>query len=340
MSNTVKTSKLFDAISAIIAGGGKPCLVGPSGCGKTQIVAQYAASIGAELVPVHLMSMSPEDAKFPIVDPVLGTVTFVPAHMFLANGNVKLFFWDELTHAATMLQSMCYQVFEGNRLGDFMLPPDCLHIAAHNRVSDKGVHNRVPDPLRRRWFELAVEPDLQAWVDWANRNGVDPLVINYVRWKPDHFYMDIEKGGMAPDPRAWVKISDLMKANPTIDPDLLHALVCGKVGDGVASEFTAFLRLYAGLPDLNAIISNPKSHVAGVTETDARKVNPALAYAVSAGLGRLATVSNFGKVLAFLERMPEDFNVLSVRDATTRDKALTATPDMVRWSIKHQDVIL
>lgn len=333
-------SNVFDAISRLVNAGESVCLIGPSGCGKTQVVGQYAASIGAELVPVHLMSMSPEDAKFPIVDPVNETVTFVPAKMFMSNGNRKLFFWDELSHAATMLQSLCYQVFEGNRLGDYQLPPDSIHIAAHNRVSDRGVHNRVPMPLRKRWFELEVEPDLSAWCAWAIKAGIDPLVIGYVRWKPDHLQMDTVKEELTPDPRSWAKISNLMTANPDIDSDMLHTLVCGKVGEGVASEFIAYLRLYSGLPNLDAILLNPKQHVPGVTETDPRKVNPALAYAVSAGLSHRANVGNFSRVIQFMDRVSDDFNVLCIKDAILRDKALQATPEMVKWSIKHQDVVL
>ncbi len=329
---TIKTSQVFDAISAVIASGDSPCLIGPSGIGKTQIVSQYAQSIGAELIPVHLISFAPEDMKFPIVDPVNETVSFVPAKMFMEGKTPKLFFWDEITHASTMLQSLCYQVFEGNRLGDYPLPADAMHIAAHNRVTDRGVHNRVPMPLRRRWYELQVEPDLQGWSQWAVTNGVDPLVLGFIRWRPEFLYQDSVQDGLAPDPRAWAKISTLYQRNPSLHPDVLHALVCGKVGEGVAAEFTAFLRLYRDLPNLDALLLNPdKAEV---------PTNPASMYAIASGLSRKMTVANIGRAIKYLNRLPAEFGVLAMKDALLRDKALQATPELTKWAIANQDVVL
>lgn len=334
---TISMSKVFDAMMAIVAGGESPCLIGASGIGKTQVVGQLANAIDADGVLVHLMSSSPEDLKFPVVDVVNETVTFIPAKQFMAGKKRKLFFWDEVTHAPTSLQSICYGVFEGNRIGDYTLPADSIHIAAHNRQSDKGVHNRIPHPLRRRWIELHVEPDLAAWEAWARKAGVDPLVIGFVKWRPEFLYQDMQHEQLSPDPRAWAKLSNIIAANPGIAPDILHAIVEGKIGEAVGSEFIAFLRLYQSLPSLDAIIADPmraKLHN-----------NPGTMYAIAAGLSRKMTVANIGACIKYLNRMATEqnaaeFGVLAVKDAVLRDKALKGTPEATKWAIANQDIVI
>jgi hypothetical protein len=90
--------------------------------------------------------------------------------------------------------------------------------------------------------------------------------------------------------------------------------------------------MHKSLPSLDAILLNPKT--TEVPET------PAGLYAVSAGLARKATVNNFDRIQIYLERMPTEFNVMSVRDAVRISKGITNCPAFVTWATKHSEVLL
>jgi len=335
---TVRMKDLKSTIMAVVKSGHSPCLVGPSGCGKTRAVEQLAEELGAELVILNALTIDPASLNFPVVDPVKKSVDWIPASVFMANGKRKVFFADELTHASTMVQSLLYGVTNEKRIGMHPLPADCIVIAAHNRVQDKGVHNRVPDPLVRRWFELYVEPDLQSWRMWANGAGIDPMVVAFLSWREKYLYMDMVNSQPAPDPRAWEFVSDLLKTSPTIDNDMLLTLLEGKVGAAAAIEFLAFRTLFASLPSLDAILAAPAKH--------AVYTDPATNYAIACGLSKCITVATFQAVTTYLERITgtdgtaeHEYLVLAVKDAIERDKSLESCKGFIQFSVKYQEYL-
>jgi MoxR-like ATPase len=160
VSNTITMKDLPAALEALVAIGEVPCLIGASGIGKTQVTGQVADKLDADFVPINLMTKDPvELGGLPVFDAKTNAVRWVPVSTFMKGKRRKWFFFDEITHATPVQQSMCYQIMEARQIGDHKLPDDCIISAAHNRVKDKGVHNRVPTPLRRRWFELQVIVD-------------------------------------------------------------------------------------------------------------------------------------------------------------------------------------
>ena len=64
------------------------------------------------------------------------------------------------------------------------------------------------------------------------------------------------------------------------------------MGTGAATEFSAFLRTFRGLPNIDAILLNPLQEP--VPE------NAASQYAVASALARCATDTNFDRVCLYL----------------------------------------
>lgn len=331
-TRAVKVGDIYEHIVDLISLHEIPCLIGPSGIGKTQIVEQVCADMSYDLVPVDLISLDPADVKFPIVDLATQRVTFVPASIFFAGARPKLFFFDEMNHGSTLVQGLCYQMFESKRIGAHALPSDCAIVAAHNRVSDKGVHNRVPMPLRKRMFEFHVEPDLQSWCAWAVKADIEPMVIGFIRWRQELLCPDLDGDNITPDPRAWAKVSSLLALRPDMPQDRLLDILYGKIGEGAAIEFSAFLRLYKDLPNLDAIELNPTREP--VPES------PATLYAITSAIARRIKVANFSRWLKYLDRMPQEYSVCAVRDAVGRDSALKSTPEFTKWCVAHHDIVM
>jgi hypothetical protein len=130
----------------------------------------------------------------------------------------------------------------------------------------------------------------------------------------------------SPDPRAWVKISDLIKDN-NLPVALRQKMYAAKIGPTSAFQFAAFERTYGELPDVNAVYLNPA--------TAQLPTGPAAMYAISAALARLSTPANFGRAIQYLGRLPEEFSVFAVKLATKLNPTLAHTPAFTKWSAQY-----
>ena len=61
--------------------------------------------------------------------------------------------------------------------------------------------------------------------------------------------------------------------------------------------------------------------------------------AVATALGRFLTDPSIAKGMVYLNRLPTEMRVLSMRDAAVRDRATTHTPEFVQFGIEHAEVL-
>ena len=115
-------------------------------------------------------------------------------------------------------------------------------------------------------------------------------------------------------------------------PGLEHELLCGTIGEGVATEMVAFMRVFRDMISPDAILLNP-------TTAPVPK-EPAAACAIAAALAHKATPGNFDRVMTFAQRMPAEYAVLIVKLATHRDMTLCATRAFIAWASANTDIVL
>jgi hypothetical protein len=337
----MKPSSLYEAIHVLIPQRVPLHIWGSPGVGKSQIVAQVARELSYQFLDVRASQLDPVDWRgIPHVE--LGQTTWATPKFLPSNGRGVLFL-DELTSAPQMTQAACYQLVLDRKLGEYELPDEWLVIAAGNRASDRGVHFAMPRPLRNRFVHLVLDPDLQEWCEWAVKARIRPEIIAFLRFKPDLLHQPGSLDANAwPTPRSWEMASQVLEGslsrqklvmnNPQIRmPDVELDLLSGAVGDATAGEFTAFLRLYRQLPSIDQILLTPDQ--APVPS------EPSAQYAVATALGRYMTDQSIGRGLRYLDRLPEEFKILAVRDAVIRDQSLTHTPEFVAFGVQHAEVI-
>jgi hypothetical protein len=83
------------------------------------------------------------------------------------------------------------------------------------------------------------------------------------------------------------------------------ALLEGTIGQATTTEFVAFLRLFRQLPSVPEILLNPDR--APVPE------EPSARIAVATALGRVLTDHSIAKGMVYLNRLPTEMRVLSMR---------------------------
>jgi hypothetical protein len=67
--------------------------------------------------------------------------------------------------------------------------------------------------------------------------------------------------------------------------------------------------------------------------------NAAAQYAVASALARSASDSNFNRICQYLDRMPTEFRVLSVRDASLYTPAIRSTAAYTKWAVENHHVL-
>lgn len=324
----MKASAIANALRTLVAARQPVFLWGGPGIGKSAVVNQVAAILKVALQDVRALLLDPVDLRgLPFLGQDGRSKWATPE--FLPQEGSGILFLDELNAAPAMVQASCYQLVLDRKLGEYTVPEGWAIVAAGNRDSDRAVTTRMPTPLRNRFVHLEFEVDLQEWSEWAIRAGVRPEVIAFLRFRPELLSIFSRDENAFPSPRSWEFVSRILNSRP--DQSVEHELIAGAVGTGAATEFSAFLRMFRELPNIDAILLNPNQEP--VPE------NAAAQYAVASALARSASDSNFDRICQYLNRMPTEFSVLSVRDASLYTPAIRSTAAYTKWAVENHHVL-
>jgi len=199
----------------------------------------------------------------------------------------------------------------------------------------------MPSHLANRLVHIQLEVDFDDWKDWAYKNRIRSEIIAYLNYchvgggSKTHarLYNDYNfKFKAYPSPRSWEMASEQFEIYSD-DRKLLQEAIAGCVGEGVATEFMGFLRIFHDLPDPERILKGE----------DVVPSEPSQLYALCGALAaRYANKpSTLGKrILLYSYKLPEEFAVLLVRDCVRADDEITTTPEWHDWAEKFKRVIL
>jgi len=301
---------------------------GSPGTGKSSVVNQLATELGIALRDIRALLLDPVDLRgLPFVGKDGRSQWATPD--FLPQDGEGILFLDELNAAPAMVQASCYQLVLDRRLGEYTLPEGWAIVAAGNRDSERAATTKMPTPLRNRFVHIDFEVDVQEWSEWAITANVRPEVIAFIRFRPELLSAFDRDANAFPSPRSWEFVSRILNSRP--DSSAEHELIAGAVGTGAATEFSAFLRMFRELPNIDSILLNPTQEP--VPE------NAAAQYAVASALARCAFDTNFDRISLYLNRLPTEFRVLCVRDATLRQPGIRSTAGYVRFAVENHHVI-
>jgi hypothetical protein len=230
------------------------------------------------------------------------------------------------------MQAACFGLVLDRKVGNYTLPKGWRIVAAGNRQSDRAAAQKMPSALANRFAHIDIEPDVEAFTDWANRNQISPVVIAFTRFRPNLIHdMTLADPRAFPSPRSWEQVSKYVD----MDKRVRLLAVTGLVGEGAAAEFEGFVRTYQSLPSIDQVIMDPDgAKVPGQDDVAAR-------YAIVSALANRAKDTNFGNIMRYINRMnAREFATMMVVDACRRDPGLTHTATFVQWAKDNQDVTM
>jgi hypothetical protein len=337
-------------------------IVGSPGQGKTTIVTDVAKELDYDLILTHPVTDDPTDYKgYPsITKDKNGDIT---GATFLPFGNLKrlmnatkptIHFADDLGPASKMVQAAYMQLVQGRQVNGHKIGENVVFMGATNRKQDKAAVQSIIEPLKSKYYAVVeITSNLKDFSTWYNaQKGWAPNpdkkaaiekpmiwtdlpfeVLSWVRYQP----AVLDEWEPTPDmsltatPRGIEHVARMLLAG--LPENLQLRTFAAAIGTARAMEFISFLRIYQNLPDPDEVLKDPKA--APIPS------EPGYLYALCGALSHRANKDNIENLIAYADRLTEEFSVLLVKDAVERDwKGLCENDVFTQWITVHQDVLV
>lgn len=217
-----------------------------------------------------------------------------------------IIFFDEINLAAPTVAGQAYEIVLGRTVADRRISNDVLLIAAGNRATDRAFTFEMPMPLRDRFNEIELSPDVETWTKWAAKSNINPHLISFVNWKEMYLYsLDKVKGSdKGSTPRSICRASALI-GDLDISGNLVRKYVTCSCGQAFAVEFQAYVKYYMEL-NWSQIFKKPET----VATFSVDKC-----WAVSGGLVEKYRKDEtlFDTLLDVISYMRKDFAIVSLK---------------------------
>lgn len=250
---TVNQKELLDILLnvAII----RPVFIwGAPGIGKSYIVESFADSLGLPCVSLLGSQLAPEDI-IGVPQIIDGKSVFCPPRM-IAREEAYCLFLDELNACSQEVQKAFYSLIHDRRIGEYFLPEGSIIIGAGNRAQDNAIVKPMSSALVNRMFHVEMIASHRDWLGWAGKNGIHPLIMEYIGLRPDHLWKQPPKTEEPfSTPRSWHMLSDALHSyGEGITEKELEILASGCLTTHHATQFRAFIKQIRNRYALSAII--------------------------------------------------------------------------------------
>lgn len=240
---------------------------------------------------------------------------------------------DEYGQADNDVKKPSAELLLNGAVGESKLPITVMVVMASNRQQDRSGVGKSMAFLDNRKMTIEIQPDLDAWVEWAETEGIEPWTIAFAKVKPGTVFRDSvpDKPGPFCTPRTLVQMSYLVGKLPM---DLFLEAAGGYIGQGAAAEFVSFLRVAEQLPKYEEIVANPeKCRLPEVSRPDAQ-------YATMQMIAHRVDGKTAAPAFKYLTRMPQEFQVAGLKATLRRCPEIVQTTDFANWLKANKDLVM
>ena len=165
-------------------------------------------------------------------------------------------FLDELNTAQPSVQNPALQLVLDRMIGKHVLPRSWYICAAANLAEDRAHTYPLSAALLDRFAIYDYSPDHHHWTKWAMQHGVHENVIGYISFSPSSLLSPRkDEYSASANPRSWCYVSKRLNAG---QDNMSQIRAC--IGSQ-ASEFCAYLKVCASLPNIARLVDGKETFV-------------------------------------------------------------------------------
>ena len=284
---------------------------------------------------------------------------FAPNARFkLHTGKPVVIMLDEICKAIKSVKNVLLTLMNEHRIGDWHLPTGSIVFGTTNLASD-GVGDVMEAHARNRVAFVTVRKphagfnadgtvDADSWGRWALDNGVEPMIIAWVKQNPQvlEAYTDpaqaenpyIFHPGKPQTafvtPRSLEKASHIVKQRHVLGNDVAIAMLAGVLGETAARDMVSFFTVVDKLPTWEAVIKDPE----GVDVPD--DVIAKCIFVFSA-LSRVEK-NTLDDCLTYVDRMEKEWQALFCKTlvkSSTKQSWVVMNDKFKKWARDNQWVL-
>ncbi|MGE5405357.1 MAG: AAA family ATPase [Candidatus Saccharibacteria bacterium] len=255
---TVTQNRLSDLLLNVAIA--RPVFIwGPPGIGKSSLVQKFAEDVGLPCISLLGSQLAPEDI-IGVPQIIEGCSVFCPPRT-IARKEPYCLFLDELNACSHEVQKAFYSLIHERRVGEYMLPEGSIVIGAGNRSQDSAIVRSMSSALINRMIHVHLKVFHRDWLEWAGYNNIHPLVMEYIKLRPDQLWTQPPKHEEPfSTPRSWHMLSDgLHGFGEKVTDEMLEMLAFGCLSPDHAVQFKAFVKQIKSKVKLTDIIVGTKS---------------------------------------------------------------------------------
>ena len=249
---TLSINKLIKYLNTIVEHNIQSSLMiwGAPGIGKSSVVQAVAEQNDFELIDLRISQLAPTDLRgLPV--PNDKTASWIPPD-FLPTEGKGILFLDEINMAPPAVQGIAQQLILDRRVGSYKVPDGWFIWSAGNRKEDFAAVFDMPAPLANRFIHLEVKTSINEFKSYSLAKNLDDRIISFLNFRPKYLHKIDKNSPSWPSPRSWDIGNKLLQARLDLDP---------AIGQGCATEFRSFCKIYKNLPDIPAILSGDMNPV-------------------------------------------------------------------------------
>ena len=237
-------------------------LLGAPGIGKTQIMEQAARECGVALVAYTITHHTRQSAiglpfiskkeyggrEYSTTEYTMSEIVASIYNRMTETGlDEGILFIDEINCVSETLAPAMLQFLQCKSFGNHEIPKGWVIVAAGNPPEYNKSVREFDVVTLDRVKKIMVEPDYQAWREYAYKENMHPAILSYLELRNNCFYrMETTiDGKQFATPRGWEDLSRMMEVCEQMGKDITEALVSQYIQhERIAKEFAEYYELY------------------------------------------------------------------------------------------------
>lgn len=237
-------------------------LIGPPGVGKTQIMEQISMERQIGLVAYTITHHTRQSAiglpmierkqyggrEYAVTEYTMSEIVASVYEKIEDTGlSEGILFIDEINCVSETLAPTMLQFLQGKSFGAHKIPEGWVIVAAGNPPEYNKSVREFDIVTLDRIRMIQVEPNLEAWKEYAERVNIHPAIRSYLNIRKQHF-CQIETtvdGKLFATPRGWEDLSELIEVYEKLEKTVDREVVAEYIQfPKIAKDFANYLELY------------------------------------------------------------------------------------------------